>query len=98
MGNITPEMAKQVALSFVEKRHNPLGTNGYFNLYFVVVGIDLSHKPNSIYAEPLFENQLEVSTVRDARKYFYKNRNSNTEYLIKVTNQMEADFVYKPQE
>ena len=29
MNNLTPKTAKQVALSFVEKRHNPLNTNGY---------------------------------------------------------------------
>jgi len=81
---LNDEMAKVTAVRYIEAKFNPLKSDSYFTFYYVVVGQDLSHQPNSIYAEGLPEHILLVNDDKTAKESFYKNTESQKQYLLKV--------------
>lgn len=80
--NLNLEKAKNAAYLYVHNKWNPFESNGFFNFYYVIVGEDLNHQPETVYAE-CFPNELTINNDKTAKEIFYKKYRNN-EYLLKV--------------
>jgi len=99
--NLDEIIAKNVAIEFVNQKYNPLNSNGRLSSYFVVVGEDHNHSPNSIYAENLLNNELDAISNKDATNVFFTKEDYDSEFLIRVypdikNHQLMATVLYTP--
>lgn len=85
MKDLNDKMAKNCAVEYVKRTKMIFNTNGCFNTYFVRVGEDLTHQPDTIYIENLRKSDLEIMTSSEAKKIFYEECDANNEYLVRVS-------------
>ena len=93
------EKAKVVAKLYIERKWNPLDSKGQFDFYYVRVGEDLNHKPETIYAESL-PNEFAINNDKVAKEIFY-SQIPNDDYLLKVIvnkeeNILDVKIISKP--
>lgn len=84
MSQLNKEMALLCAKEFVIQKENPIGRGSGFNSYYIRVGQDLSHEPDSIYALSLAYPELEIVCDEQAKKVFWNLAGVELEFLIKV--------------
>ena len=84
MSKLDSNIAKIAAEKYIERLYNPLESNGFMNYYFVKVGEDMKHQPNSIYTELLPENQLIINDSKAALRIFMEKCDYKSEFLLKV--------------
>ena len=93
------EKAKNAAYLYIHNKWNPLESKSYFNFFYVRVGEDLNHKPETVYADTL-PNELSITNDKTAKEVFYKEC-PNNEYLLKVIvdkkeQKMEVKLISAP--
>ena len=71
------EQALIASKLYIQKKHNPLESNGYLTMYYVVVGME----DEMVYAEEL---PLTINSASAAREFFKENYNHDMESLVKV--------------
>lgn len=101
MENLNDTIAKKCAVEYIKRTRKIETSNGGFNSYFVRVGEDLTHTPNTIFAEDLPVSDLEIMTNTDAKKIFYDNCDANSEYLVRIalsvsTKELKPEIMIKP--
>lgn len=96
---LNSQMARNVAEAFVKQRL--LTPAGYFNYYTVIVGEDLNHKPETIYADVLPVNEILITNTKTAINIFHEKCNPLKEFLVKVsvdlkTENLSSEILHKP--
>ena len=101
MKNLNDTIAKNCAEEYIRRTMNTETSNGGFSSFFVRIGEDLSHKPNTIFAENLPTSQLRITSRKEAKNIFYKECNTNQEYLLQVdfnpiSKELTPEIICKP--
>lgn len=101
MKNLNDIVAQNCAVEYIKRTRKIETSSGGFNSYFVRVGEDLNHTPDTIFVEDLPALDLEIMTNTNAKKIFYDNCDANSEYLVRVafnviTKELKPEIMIKP--
>lgn len=76
--------AEAYAQYYVNENYKPLESKSGFSFYYIRIGEDKNHKPDSIYADTLPISELLLRNDSTAVNVFVENCNTKIEFLIKV--------------
>jgi hypothetical protein len=77
--------AEAYAKYYINEKHKPLESVSGFSSYYVRIGEDEKHQPDSVYADTLPINDVLLANDTIAVDAFLEKCDTDSEYLIKVT-------------